>query len=103
MIQRLFFNRVNAKARALAIGREHHFAVAVLSHEAKAAVTGFQATRPWTKIANHAVALDLMPPATGQRSVATESRVDWSSYRSHDEKARSSGYFNVSEMTAVVV
>ena len=73
MIQRLFFNRIDAKSGAAAVGRGNHPPLAVLADEAEPAVLLAQRAMPRAKIADQPrTSLDgchhmINTPAIGQR------------------------------------
>ena len=69
VIQRFLFDRVDTETGALAVRRKHHFAIAILTDETEPSVTRFQTAGSRAKIADHAIPLDLVPPASGQRPV----------------------------------
>jgi hypothetical protein len=65
MIERFFLDGINAKACALAISRENHLSIEVLTNETEAAIALFQNASTRTKIAMDALAiLNSMPPTS---------------------------------------
>ncbi len=65
MIQWFFFNRIDTKTCAQAVGREHHFVALVFAHEAKTAIALFQLARSRAKVAKDALAVfNFMPVAS---------------------------------------
>ena len=51
VIQRLFFNRIDAKTRGPAVGGQHHLIVNVLTYEACAALAFMQRAVTWAEVA----------------------------------------------------
>jgi hypothetical protein len=63
MIERFLFDRVDAKSRRAAIGREHHLIALPRTHEAKAALAFVQLATPRAEIALDAPVRQRMPIA----------------------------------------
>ena len=53
MVERFFFDRIDAKTGAAAIGIEDHLAVAVLANEAKALIAGAEVTMSRAELAEN--------------------------------------------------
>jgi hypothetical protein len=62
MIERLLFDRIDAKTGGAAVGGEHHLAADILANEAGAALAFVQLAIAWTEIA-----LNAFWPAFGAR------------------------------------
>ena len=62
MIERFLLDRIDAEARALSVCGEHHFSIAILTHETETAIARLEATRAWAEIAYHPPVVDFVPP-----------------------------------------
>ncbi len=69
MVQRLFFDRIEAESRRSAIGGEYHAVVETLAHETGAALAFMQPAVAWTQIALQPAVPEHMPPASGIRRI----------------------------------
>jgi hypothetical protein len=63
VVQRLFFDRVDAKPRAATVGGEQHLAILHGADKASGALSFVQFAFAWTQVALNASVAQLMPPA----------------------------------------
>jgi hypothetical protein len=71
LVERLFFDRINAKSRAFSIRGKDHLAVAVFADEAKTAVARPQMAITGAKVADDPLRVGsiVVPPAAKARTV----------------------------------
>ena len=76
MIQRFFFDWIDAKTGTAAVGRQDHLPTVILPDETKATVARFQLAFARTQItANPSRFFGLMPPTGGKQTVRIDCRV----------------------------
>src|SRR5438045_8799659 len=70
MIERLLFDRIDAKSRGTSVGRKHHLVVLAHAHETRAALALVQPAIARTQVALQPAVREPMPPAADVGSLS---------------------------------